>query len=92
LNNIILVRDFYKTSRDGDNRYKIHVGIYKTRPNSVITHSGEIFDYASPEETSALMSDLINWYREEEKRGDLSVIELATLFHYRYIRLTSTLL
>jgi Fic family protein len=53
----------------------------------VITHSGEIFDYASPEETSALMSDLINWYHEEEKRGDLSVIELATLFHYRYIRI-----
>jgi Fic family protein len=87
LNNTILVEDFYKTSRDGEHRYKIHVGVYKTRPNSVITPSGEMFDYASPEETPALMSDLVAWYREGEKRGRLSVIELATLFHYRYIRI-----
>jgi Fic family protein len=87
LNNIILVDDFYKTSRDGEYRYKIHVGVYKTRPNSVITLSGEIFDYASPEETPSLMSDLVAWYQKEEEKKDLSVIELATLFHYRYIRI-----
>jgi len=87
LNDTILVSDFYKTSRDGEYRYKIHVGIYKTRPNSVITPSGEIFDYASPEETPAFMSDLVAWYREEERRGKLSAVELATLFHYRYIRI-----
>jgi Fic family protein len=87
LNHTILVGDFYKTSRDGDYRYKIHVGVYKTRPNSVITPSGEMFDYAMPEETPALMTDLITWYREEEKKAKLSVIELAALFHYRYIRI-----
>ena len=87
LNSIILVGDFYKTSRDGEYRYKIHTGVYKTRPNSVITSSGEMFDYASPEETPALMADLVAWYREEEQRGKLSVIELAALFHYRYIRI-----
>ena len=87
LNKTILVGDFYKTSRDRESRYKIHVGVYKTRPNSVITPSGEMFDYASPEETPSLMSDLVRWYREEELRGELSVIELATLFHYRYIRI-----
>ena len=87
LNQTILVRDFYKTSRDGDYRYKINVGVYKTRPNSVITPTGEIFDYASPEETPSLMSDLIEWYRNEEKRGKLKVEELAALFHYRYIRI-----
>ena len=87
LNSIILVGDFYKMSNDREHRYKIHVGIYKTRPNSVITHSGEMFDYASPEETPALMSDLVNWYRREEQQGILSVIELAALFHYRYIRI-----
>ena len=87
LNNTILVGDFYKTSRDGEYRYKIHVGTYKTRPNSVITPSGELFDYAMPEETPALMSELINWYRKEEKRSQLSVMELAALFHYRYIRI-----
>ena len=87
LNQIILVRDFYKTSRNGDHRYKINVGVYKTRPNSVITSTGEVFDYASPEETPSLMSDLVEWYRNEEQSGKLKIEELATLFHYRYIRI-----
>jgi len=87
LNQTILVRDFYKTSRDGDYRYKINVGVYKTRPNSVITPTGEIFDYASQEETPSLMGDLVEWYRNEEQQGKLKVEELAALFHYRYIRI-----
>jgi Fic family protein len=87
LNSIILAGDFYKTSRDGEYRYLIHAGVYKTRPNSVITPSGEMFDYASPEETPSLMADLVAWYREEEQKKQLSIIELAALFHYRYIRI-----
>ena len=67
--------------------YVIHAGRYKTRPNSVITQYGNRFEYASPEETPALMSDLVNWYNEEETRGKLSPVELAALFHYRYIRI-----
>jgi len=87
LNSIILVGDFYKTSRDGDYRYKIHVGVYKTRPNSVITPAGELFNYASFEETPALMADLVKWYNDEERKGFLSPVELSALFHYRYIRI-----
>lgn len=86
LNRTILVEDFYKRSKDGG-RYLVKVGQYKTRPNSVITATGEIFDYASPEETSALMTDLVKWYNEEETKGELCPIQLATLFHYRYIRI-----
>lgn len=67
--------------------YVIHAGQYKTRPNSVITRYGDRFEYASPDETPALMTDLVNWYNEEEKRGRLSPTELAALFHYRYIRI-----
>ncbi|MCQ2347685.1 MAG: Fic family protein [Paludibacteraceae bacterium] len=67
--------------------YTIHAGVYKTRPNSVITVTGERFDYASPEETPALMTDLVSWYNEEEQKGEMSPIQLATLFHYRYIRI-----
>ena len=67
--------------------YTIHAGQYKTRPNSVITRYGDRFDYASPEETPALMTDLINWYNSEEELGRLSPVELAALFHYRYIRI-----
>ena len=67
--------------------YTIHAGQYKTRPNSVITRYGDHFEYASPEETPALMTDLINWYNSEEELGRLSPVELAALFHYRYIRI-----
>ncbi|GAB6011404.1 Fic family protein [Viscerimonas tarda] len=87
LNSTILAGDFYKTSNDGENRYKIHTGVYKTRPNSVITPSGELFDYASPEETPSMMTDLLNWYRDMEQQGKLSVVALAALFHFRYIRI-----
>lgn len=67
--------------------YVVHAGIYKTRPNSVITPSGERFEYASPEETPALMTDLVSWYQEEEQKGELTLAELCALFHYRYIRI-----
>ena len=87
LNRTILVSDYYKVSHDGSYRYKIHTGVYKTRPNSVITAAGEMFDYASPEETPSLMSDLVKWYNTEEQKATLSPIELAALFHYRYIRI-----
>jgi Fic family protein len=87
LNQVILAGDFYKVSRNGEYRYKIHTGVYKTRPNSVITPTGELFDYASPEETPSLMADLLLWYSEEEQKAVLSPIEQAALFHYRYIRI-----
>lgn len=67
--------------------YVIHAGQYKTRPNSVITRYGERFEYASPEETPGLMSDLVDWYNKAEQEGKLSPVELAVLFHYRYIRI-----
>lgn len=67
--------------------YTIHAGQYKTRPNSVITRCGDRFEYASPEETPALMTDLVNWYNDAEQSGKFTPIELAAIFHYRYIRI-----
>lgn len=67
--------------------YTIHAGRYKTRPNSVITRYGDRFDYASPEETAALMTDFVDWYNEAESSGKYSPVDLAALFHYRYIRI-----
>lgn len=67
--------------------YTIHAGQYKTRPNSVITRYGDRFEYASPEETPALMTDLVDWYNKAEQEGIYTPIELAILFHYRYIRI-----
>ncbi|WP_315404433.1 Fic family protein [Hoylesella saccharolytica] len=67
--------------------YTIHAGIYKTRPNSVRTVTGELFEYASPEETPLLIGELVAWYNQQETAATLSPIQLAALFHYRYIRI-----
>ena len=67
--------------------YVIRAGQYKTRPNSVITRYGDRLEYASPEETPSLMADLVDWYNKAEQEGKLSPVELAALFHYRYIRI-----
>lgn len=90
LHKTLLREDYtvYKQLSDGTNTsYVIHAGQYKTRPNSVITATGEPFEYASPEETPALMADLLQWYNQAETEGAMTPIELATLFHYRYIRI-----
>ena len=71
----------------GQTSYVIHAGRYKTRPNSLITRYGDRFEYASPEETPALMADLVAWYNEAEVSGMMTPVELAALFHYRYIRI-----
>lgn len=67
--------------------FVIHAGQYKTRSNSVRTRYGDFFEYASPEETPALMSDLVDWYNEAEQSNKYTPVELAALFHYRYIRI-----
>lgn len=90
LHKTLLREDYtvYRQRPDGTNTsYVVHAGVYKTRPNSVITVTGERFEYASPEETPALMTDLLQWYHQAEKEGTMKPIELASLFHYRYIRI-----
>ncbi|MBR2135067.1 MAG: Fic family protein [Bacteroidales bacterium] len=90
LHQTLLREDYtvYRTLPDGTvTNYVIHAGRYKTRPNSVITRYGDRFEYASPEETSALMTDLVDWYNQVEASGEYDPVELAALFHYRYIRI-----
>ena len=90
LHQTLLREDYtvYRTLPDGTvTSYVIHAGRYKTRPNSVITRYGDRFEYASPEETSALMTDLVDWFNQAEASGEYDPIELAALFHYRYIRI-----
>jgi Fic family protein len=69
----VLLREDYTVYRELPNgiqtSYTVHAGCYKTRPNSVITPTGERFEYASPEETPALMGDLVNWFNEAEQSG-----------------------
>ena len=90
LHQTLLREDYtvYRNSLGGvQTSYVIHAGQYKTRPNSVITRYGDRFEYASPEETPSLMADLVDWYNKAEQEGKLTPIELAALFHYRYIRI-----
>lgn len=90
LHKALLREDYtvYRTLPGGvQTSYVIHAGQYKTRPNSVITRHGDRFEYASPEETPALMADLVDWYNEAERSGKFTPIELAAIFHYRYIRI-----
>ena len=86
-----LIREDYTVYRSlpsgGQTSYTIHAGRYKTRPNSVITRYGDRFEYAFPEETPALMADLVEWYNKAEQSGRFTPVELAALFHYRYIRI-----
>ena len=87
----VLLREDYTIYRELPNglqtSYTVHAGCYKTRPNSVITPTGERFEYASPEETPALMGDLVSWFNEVEQTGQYTPAQLAALFHYRYIRI-----
>jgi Fic family protein len=65
----------------------VHVGEYKRTPNNVETSTGEMFYFSSPEETPALMHDLINWYRGQKALKDVNPILLASEFHYKFIRI-----
>ena len=90
LNKTILVENYWETSRTEEGlptRIEMRVGEYKSRPNSVITSTGEEFTYAAPEETAAMMTSLVAWCNEAMTHSELTPIEIATLFHYRFIRI-----
>lgn len=82
LNKIILVRPFWKEAITPDGqqtRKQIQPGAYKRSPNLVRLKSGQIHDYASPEETPALMQDLFKWYKENTNEHPL--IKSAVVHH-----------
>ena len=82
LHRTLLREDYtvYRTLPGGvQTSYTIHAGQYKTRPNSVITRYGDRFEYASPEETPALMTDLVDWFNKAEQEGIHTPIELAII-------------
>jgi Fic family protein len=62
-------------------------GRYKTSPNNVLTATGEMFYFASVEETPGRMTDLVDWYRAEEAAPTMQPVALAAEFHYRFVRI-----
>lgn len=65
----------------------INVGKYKSTPNHVKTKTGEIFRFATAEETPALMKDLLDWYRTQIAKVSFNPVLLAAEFHYKFIRI-----
>jgi hypothetical protein len=66
---------------------KIEIGQYKRLPNHVLTVTGEIFRFATPEDTPAKMEDLIKWYREWEINPHVNPIQLASQFHHKFVQI-----
>ena len=75
------------TPEGAPTRKKVEIGKYKSLPNHVLTPTGEMFYFATPEETPAKMDDLMHWYRERVEADSLNPILLAAEFHYRFIRI-----
>lgn len=90
LNEIMLVSPFWKEAitPDGQNtRRQIFPGEYKKYPNSVRLANGEIFNYASPEETPALMQELMDFYNTAIKNTETHPLWLAAMLHYKFVRI-----
>jgi Fic family protein len=63
----------------------IQLGKYKEDPNHVETATGEINYYASPEETSAKMGDLMAWYQQAQEEAKVHPLVIAGLFHHEFV-------
>ena len=63
----------------------IRLGVYKQDPNHVETATGEIHYYASPEETTARMGDLMAWYQQANQEKKVHPLVIASLFHHAFV-------
>lgn len=88
LHKLILKESYKKEARTAEgvsSMRTIHVGKYKETPNHVLTKTGEMFYFASPEETPAKMNDLMDWYKLKKEDKEIEPIVFAAEFHYRFI-------
>jgi hypothetical protein len=59
---------------------EVKIGEYKSRPNHVQTATGEIFYYATPEETPIMMKELVEWYNDEADKKHRSFMSHTNPF------------
>lgn len=88
LNRIILKEPYWKPTQTPDGhptRVEVIPGEYKTLPNSVITATGEIFEYASPVEVPARMQALVDWLSQAIGSKGLHVLEIAAKLHHDFV-------
>lgn len=85
---LILKESYYNKSITTNGQIverKIEIGKYKTQPNHVLTQTGLIHYFASPEETPAKMFDLVEWYKKINNDINFHPLLTASLFHYKFI-------
>jgi Fic family protein len=90
LNRILLKEGFWRVAEtpDGEPTRKwIEPGRYKIQPNHVLTATGEIFHFATPEETPARMADFVQRLRAEMELPNLALPTLLAWLHHDFIRI-----
>lgn len=88
LHEMILVEPYSNPAQTPDGQLvekRVSLGDYKKSPNHVKTPTGETHFYATVEETPAKMTDLVDWLRETQQKGDRHPMLLAADFHYRFV-------
>lgn len=90
LHTLILVEPYESkaiTSSGLPTRKIIKLGQYKTSPNSVRTKTGEMHYYASPEETPALVSQLITRHNENIAESEIHPLVSASYLHHEFVKI-----
>ncbi len=88
LNKIILREPFWKPTQTADgqpSRSQVIPGEYKTLPNSVLTATGELFEYASPLEVPARMQALVDWLGEALSSRTDHLLTIAAKLHHDFV-------
>ncbi len=88
LNRIILKESFWKPAETADGqptRKEIIPGQYKTSPNNVRTATGEIFFFASVEDTAPKMQALMQWIVKELTIPILHPVAFAAKLHHDFV-------
>lgn len=86
LHRLLLGQPFQVTAQTPDGqptRKWIYPGEYKDTPNHVLTATGEMHFYATPEETPVLMTELFDWLAAH--RDSLHPLLLSALFHHAFV-------
>jgi fido (protein-threonine AMPylation protein) len=88
LNKIILKESFWKAAETADGqptRKEIIPGQYKTTPNNVRLPNGDIFFFASVEDTSPKMQAFAVWLRQELESPTLHPAAFAAKLHHDFV-------
>ncbi len=89
LHRVLLKEPYEMDARTPDGRAvkrSISIGSYKSAPNNVLTSTGEIHYFTAPEQVKPEMTDLLDWYRDGERKGEHPIV-LAAVLHYRFVRI-----